>query len=49
MGLALFPELIEMEYARGVVPDHLAANPIDNIYCFGKILFCRIERFFLQL
>jgi creatinine amidohydrolase len=39
MGLALFPELIEMEYARGVVPDHLPAH-IDIKWNFAELTDC---------
>ena len=39
MGLDLFPELIEMEYARGVVPDHLPAH-IDIKWNFAELTDC---------
>jgi len=39
IGLSLFPELVEMEYARGVVPDHLPAH-IEIKWNFAEITDC---------
>lgn len=39
MALDLFPELVEMEYARGVVPDHLPAH-IEIKWNFAELTDC---------